>query len=126
MKLTKSFNKRLARDAALHRTSGPDGGVAGVARLTVYASDQTHTPRSTRRAGLDPANMRCIPASAETGYALDSAMRADGEVGLVSTSVCATVGTTSSNAVDPVGAVTDVAARFGAWVHVDAAYNYRT
>jgi glutamate/tyrosine decarboxylase-like PLP-dependent enzyme len=25
-----------------------------------------------------------------------------------------------------VGAVTDVAARFGAWVHVDAAYNYRT
>ncbi|OEL18397.1 Aromatic-L-amino-acid decarboxylase [Dichanthelium oligosanthes] len=36
--------------------------------------------------------------------------------------ICATVGTTSSNAVDPVGAVADVAAMFNAWVHIDAAY----
>ncbi|KAI4971270.1 hypothetical protein ZWY2020_002184 [Hordeum vulgare] len=49
-------------------------------------------------------------------------MQDDANAGLVPTYVCATVGTTSSNAVDPVGAVADVAAMFNAWVHVDAAY----
>ncbi|TVU15502.1 hypothetical protein EJB05_39026, partial [Eragrostis curvula] len=71
--------------------------------------------------------MRSIPTGADTDYGLDPArllenMQADAEAGLVPTDVCATVGTTSSNAVDPVGAVADAAALFGAWVHVDAAY----
>ncbi len=34
----------------------------------------------------------------------------------------ATIGTTSSTSVDPVAAIADVAARAGAWLHVDAAY----
>jgi aromatic-L-amino-acid/L-tryptophan decarboxylase len=36
--------------------------------------------------------------------------------------IVATVGTTASTSVDPVGEVADVAARAGAWLHVDAAY----
>ncbi|TVU15424.1 hypothetical protein EJB05_38945, partial [Eragrostis curvula] len=94
-----------ARDAALRRSIG---GVSGIARLTVYASDQTPSTffKACRLAGFDPANMR----------------RRGGRPRVVPTYVCATVGTTSSNAVDPVGAVADAAARFGAWVHVDAAY----
>ncbi|XP_052165667.1 tryptophan decarboxylase 1 [Oryza glaberrima] len=116
-----------ARDAALRR-SGSDG-VAGLHRLAVYAADQTHSTffKACRLAGFDPANIRSIPTGAETDYGLDPArllevMQADADAGLVPTYVCATVGTTSSNAVDPVGAVADVAARFAAWVHVDAAY----
>ncbi|EMS58998.1 Aromatic-L-amino-acid decarboxylase [Triticum urartu] len=63
----------------------------------------------------------------ETNYGLNPSkllevMQADADAGLVPTYVCATVGTTSSNAVDPVGAIADVAAMFNAWVHVDAAY----
>jgi aromatic-L-amino-acid decarboxylase len=36
--------------------------------------------------------------------------------------VVATVGTTSTSSVDPVDAVAEVAERYGAWLHVDAAY----
>jgi aromatic-L-amino-acid decarboxylase len=36
--------------------------------------------------------------------------------------IVATVGTTASTSVDPVAAIADVAARDGAWLHVDAAY----
>ncbi|KAI4977478.1 hypothetical protein ZWY2020_059615 [Hordeum vulgare] len=47
-------------------------------------------------------------------------MQADADAGLVPTYVCATVGTTPSNA--DLGAIADAAAMFNAWVHVDAAY----
>lgn len=113
--------------AALKR-SGSDG-VAGLHRLTVYAPDQTHSTffRACRLAGFDSANIRSIPTGPGTDYALDpamllDAMRADAATGRIPTYVCVTVGTTSSNAVDPIGAVADVAAAFDAWVHVDAAY----
>jgi tyrosine decarboxylase len=116
-----------ARDAALRR-SGSEG-VAGLPRLAVYAADQTHSTffKACRLAGFDPANIRSIPTGPETDYALDPAklleiMEADVAAGLVPTYICATVGTTSSNAVDPVGAIADAAAIFNAWVHIDAAY----
>ncbi|CAM0870914.1 unnamed protein product [Alopecurus aequalis] len=105
------------------------GGSVGLHRLTVYASDQTHSTffKACRLAGFHPANIRSIPTGPETHYGLDpaqllQAMQADADSGLVPTYVCATVGTTSTNAVDPVGAVAEVAAKYNAWVHVDAAY----
>ncbi|KAM3371128.1 hypothetical protein ACQJBY_018479 [Aegilops geniculata] len=116
-----------ARDAALRRSGSV--GVSDIPRLVVYAADQTHSTffKACRLAGFDPANIRSIPTGPETNYGLDPAkllevMQADADAGLVPTYVCATVGTTSSNAVDPVGAVADVASIFNAWVHVDAAY----
>ncbi|MGH3992664.1 MAG: pyridoxal phosphate-dependent decarboxylase family protein, partial [Pseudonocardiaceae bacterium] len=36
--------------------------------------------------------------------------------------VCATIGTTGTGAVDPVGEIAPVCARHGAWLHVDAAW----
>ncbi|PUZ63532.1 hypothetical protein GQ55_3G075000 [Panicum hallii var. hallii] len=103
--------------------------MAGITRLAVYAADQTHSTffKACRLAGFDPANVRSIPTREEDNFALDparllEAMQADVDAGLVPTYICCTVGTTSSNAVDPVGAVADVAHRFNAWVHIDAAY----
>jgi aromatic-L-amino-acid/L-tryptophan decarboxylase len=113
-----------ARDAALRRS-----GAGGAARLTAYASDQTHSTfvKACHLAGLDPGNVRTVATDAGTDYALDAArlrraMQEDADAGLVPAYVCATLGTTSTNAVDPIGAVADAAGGFGAWVHVDAAY----
>jgi aromatic-L-amino-acid decarboxylase len=64
--------------------------------------------------------LRKVPADAEHRMrpdALEEALAA-GEVA----AVVATVGTTSATSVDPVPAVADLCERFGAWLHVDAAY----
>lgn len=115
-----------AREAALRRSGG---GVAAISRLVAYGSDQTHSTffKACRIAGFDPAHVRSIPTRSEFQFSLEparlrAAMAADAAAGLVPVYVCATVGTTSSTAVDPLGAISEVAAEFGAWVHVDAAY----
>ena len=53
--------------------------------------------------------------------ALADAMAEDRAAGHVPFLVAATVGTTSSTAIDPMPEIVDVAASDGAWVHVDAA-----
>ncbi|XBI14765.1 hypothetical protein VPH35_057301 [Triticum aestivum] len=97
--------------------------------LIASAMNTTHSTffKACRLAGFDPTNFRSIPTGPETDYGVDpvkllAAMQADDMAGLVPTYVCATVGTTSSNAVDPIGDVAKVAAMFNVWVHVDAAY----
>uniref|UniRef100_N1QWQ5 Aromatic-L-amino-acid decarboxylase n=1 Tax=Aegilops tauschii TaxID=37682 RepID=N1QWQ5_AEGTA len=111
------------------RGTGGGGILWATREANVGTLDQTHSTffKACRLAGFDPANIRSIPTGPETNYGLDPAkllevMQADVDAGLVPTYVCATMGTTSSNAVDPVGDVADVAAMFNAWVHVDAAY----
>ncbi|MQM06824.1 hypothetical protein Taro_039653, partial [Colocasia esculenta] len=113
-----------AREAVLART-----GQDGAGRLVAYSSDQTHSTfaKACKIAGIPSCNVRILPTRREDDFGLSpetlrAAMKADAEAGLVPTYVCATVGTTSSTAVDPVGAVSEVAAGHGAWVHVDAAY----
>ncbi|MGL5911623.1 MAG: pyridoxal phosphate-dependent decarboxylase family protein, partial [Phycicoccus sp.] len=53
--------------------------------------------------------------------ALAAAMDADRAAGRVPAAVVATVGTTGTTAIDPVARIAEVAARHGAWLHVDAA-----
>ena len=54
--------------------------------------------------------------------ALAEAITADRAAGLMPVAVVATLGTTSSTSVDPVGAIADITEREGLWLHVDAAY----
>eukprot|EP00268_Persea_americana_P067626 TRINITY_DN9325_c4_g1_i1.p1 TRINITY_DN9325_c4_g1~~TRINITY_DN9325_c4_g1_i1.p1 ORF type:complete len:352 (-),score=28.03 TRINITY_DN9325_c4_g1_i1:84-1139(-) len=113
-----------ARDRALEKV-----GKDNIAKLVVYGSDQTHSTytKACQIAGFLPSNIRSIPTLADTDFSLDPvqvmrAMKADVEAGLMPVYVCATVGTTSSTAVDPVKDLADVAERFDTWLHVDAAY----
>ena len=52
---------------------------------------------------------------------LEAQIQEDLEAGLTPTCVVATVGTTSSNAMDPLVAIGEVCERYGLWLHVDAA-----
>jgi aromatic-L-amino-acid/L-tryptophan decarboxylase len=54
--------------------------------------------------------------------ALAAAIEADLSAGVRPVCVVATVGTTSSTAVDPLGPIGEICARHGAWLHVDASY----
>jgi aromatic-L-amino-acid decarboxylase len=99
-------------------------GTAG--RLTAYASSQAHSSieKAVRIAGLGDQNLRLIAVDEKYALWPDQLERAiveDRARGLVPCFVCATVGTTSSNAIDPVRPIAEVCRRHGAWLHVDSA-----
>src|SRR5260370_22290579 len=67
--------------------------------------------------------LRLMPAGANCGMdagGLARAMENDHNSGLKPFFVCATVGTTSSNAIDPLPPIGPVCQKFGAWLHVDS------
>jgi aromatic-L-amino-acid decarboxylase len=95
-------------------------------RLTAYASDQAHSSveKAVKIAGIGDQNLRLIPTDdkfAMRPEALEAALKTDRDRGLVPCFVCATVGTTSSNALDPMRAIGAICRRQGVWLHVDAA-----
>ncbi|AMV27322.1 L-2,4-diaminobutyrate decarboxylase [Gemmata sp. SH-PL17] len=115
-----------ARERASH-FSLVRGGLQGEPKpLVVYVSTQSHSSveKAALLAGFGRDNVRAVPvddAFAMRPDALDAAVRADLDAGKVPCAVVATTGTTASTALDPVGAITEIAARHRIWVHVDAA-----
>jgi aromatic-L-amino-acid decarboxylase len=96
------------------------------ANLTAYASTQAHSSveKAARIAGLGSERLRLVDVDADFALrpdALEERIAADRAEGLVPCFVCATVGTTSSNALDPVRPIGEICRRHGIWLHVDAA-----
>jgi aromatic-L-amino-acid decarboxylase len=95
-------------------------------RLTAYASSQAHSSieKAVKIAGIGRENLRLIDVDHDFAMrpdALGAAIRQDFAAGRVPCFVCATVGTTSSNALDPVRAIGEICREHGVWLHVDAA-----
>lgn len=111
--------RERATDGASNRT-GDTGG------LVAYTSDQAHSSvlKGVRIAGVGGENLRAVPSDdryAMRPDALESAIREDVEAGRTPFLVVATVGTTSSLAVDPLPAIGALCRQRGIWLHVDAA-----
>jgi aromatic-L-amino-acid/L-tryptophan decarboxylase len=119
--------------AALHAASGGDSGGGwqeyGVDRReVVYVSAHTHSSmeKAARIAGIGRSALRVVDSDPQTASmlpeALASAIADDVAAGRRPVMVCATVGTTSTGAVDPVRAIGELCARHSVWLHVDAAW----
>ncbi|KAF5482503.1 hypothetical protein F2P56_003067 [Juglans regia] len=113
-----------ARDKML-RTVGKNA----LEKLVVYASDQTHSAlqKACQIGGIQPENCRLLETDSTSNYALSpgvlcEAIAHDIAIGLIPFFLCATVGTTSSTAVDPLLPLGKIAKSNGMWFHVDAAY----
>ena len=96
-------------------------------KLRAYTSDQAHSSveKGIRVAGLRSEQLRLVDVDDDFAMrpdALAAAIADDLAAGLVPFLVVATVGTTSSAAIDPVERIVEVARPHHAWVHVDAAY----
>ena len=75
-------------------------------------------------AGIGTENLRLIDVDEKFAVrpdALERQVETDRANGLTPCFVCATVGTTSSNAMDPVRAIGEVCRKHNLWLHVDAA-----
>jgi aromatic-L-amino-acid decarboxylase len=114
--------------SARERATGFASNEAGLrAPLTIYASEEAHSSvdKGVKIAGFGSKNFRRIPTDERFALIpekLDEAMTRDRDAGFVPACVAATVGTTSSGAIDPLRAVGEICRKHGAWFHVDAAW----
>jgi aromatic-L-amino-acid/L-tryptophan decarboxylase len=95
-------------------------------KLVAYTSAQAHSSveKAVQIAGIGRENLRLIDVDekfAMRPQALAQTIQKDLTSGLVPFFVCATVGTTSSNAIDPVPAIGAICREHKVWLHVDAA-----
>ncbi len=105
-------------------------GLAGrpdLPRLVVYCSEEAHSSvdKAVMTLGFGLRSLHKIPTDAGLRldpHALAAAITSDRAAGLHPLAVVATVGTTSTTAVDPVPAIADICARENVWLHVDASY----
>ena len=113
--------------AARERDSGLRTNLEGCdGKQVAYCSTQTHSSleKAMGIAGLGRANLRQIEV--DDRFAMDAdklaaRIKTDKAAGLRPIFACATLGTTSSNALDPISAIGRICAAEGLWFHVDAA-----
>jgi len=95
-------------------------------RLVAYCSTQTHSSveKGMKIAGMGSDNLRHVEVDknfAMRSEALAHHVERDLKAGLIPCYVCATVGTTSSNAIDPVREIGRICRDHNLWLHVDSA-----
>ena len=101
-----------------------DSGNLG--NLVAYVSSQTHSSleKAIKIAGIGKNNLRMIGVDENLAIRsdlLESAIQADLQVGLIPFFVCATVGSTSTNAMDPLTEIGMISHKYQLWMHIDAA-----
>ncbi len=118
----------VAMVAARHRVMRETGGDSR--RLVAYASSQAHSSvlKGALISGIGRENLRLIGVDESLAMRpelLEEQMRRDEAAGMLSFFVCATTGTTSTGALDPIRGIAEACRRAGTrgmWLHVDAAY----
>ena len=124
---TASSSSLVALIAARERASNGDINKNGSnGRLTAYTSHQSHSSieKAVKIAGMGKNNLRIINTDETFAMRTDllrSQIEQDIQDGLTPAFVCATVGTTSSTALDPLEAIGKICKEFEIWLHVDAA-----
>ncbi len=119
----------VALQAALHQATEGRSILDGVGGAhTVYASSQTHSSvekaarmaglgsRAVRTVDIDPVTLAMVPAH------LASLLAEDRAAGRIPTMVAATIGSTSTTAIDPVAEIGAICRDSGVWLHIDAAF----
>ncbi len=95
--------------------------------LTVYVSEHTHSSseKAAVTLGFGQENVRKISVDEKFRMRpdlLENAIEADLKAGKRPCCIVASVGSTSTTAIDPVPAIVAIAERHNVWLHVDAAY----
>lgn len=101
-----------------------DKGCSG--KLTAYISTQTHSSveKAVKIAGIGKENLRLIEVDenlAMNPEALEYAIKNDISQGLTPFFVCASIGSTSTNAMDPLPEIGEISQKYNLWMHIDAA-----
>lgn len=94
--------------------------------LVAYISNQTHSSaeKAIKIAGIGTDNLRKIDVDelfAMNSELLEKQILADIAIGYIPFFACATVGTTSSTAIDPIEQIAVICKKYDIWLHIDGA-----
>jgi aromatic-L-amino-acid decarboxylase len=113
--------------AARERKTGFQSNESGCqGNLVAYVSSQTHSSleKAIKIAGIGKSNLRLIAVDEKLAMnpeSLEEAIQKDLKAGLIPFFVCASVGTTSTNAIDPLTEIGQICLKYDLWLHIDAA-----
>lgn len=101
-----------------------DSGCSG--NLVAYVSGHTHSSveKAIKIAGIGKNNLRLVEVDENLAMKpemLERVIAADLANGLIPFYVCASVGTTSTNAMDPLPEIGRISRKYQLWLHIDAA-----
>src|SRR5918998_1018042 len=117
---------KCARDRRMGLAVREDG-VRGQPPVGLYASEEAHVVirRAADMLGLGAAAVRVIAVDEDLRMRPDAvreAIAADRGAGVEPLAICATAGTTTTGAIDPLPELARIADEESLWLHVDAAY----
>jgi aromatic-L-amino-acid decarboxylase len=124
---TASSSTLCAMLAARERATNYNSNRCGLTKkLTAYTSSHAHSSleKAAMVCGIGTDNLRLIQVDesfAMRPEALEAALDKDRSNGCLPFFVCGTVGTTSSNAMDPLEEIAQISRKHDLWFHVDAA-----
>jgi len=124
---TASTSALTAVIAARERATKFESNQKGVRhKLVAYISTQTHSSleKAIKMAGIGKENLRLIDVDetfAMRPELLEEQIQNDKKAGLVPFFICGALGTTSSNAMDPIRKIGEIAQKENCWFHIDAA-----
>jgi glutamate/tyrosine decarboxylase-like PLP-dependent enzyme len=102
-------------------------GLDGHPPLVAYVSEEGHAclDKGMELLGIGRGQLRKVPVGSDYRIlvdALEEAIEADLAAGLQPFCLIGNAGTVNTGAVDPLGALAEIATRHGLWFHVDGAY----
>lgn len=102
-------------------------GFANDQKFALYCSTETHSSaeKGIKIAGFGRNSLRKIQVDnhfAMIPEKLEQAIQQDISKGITPLCVMATIGTTSSTAIDPVRKIGEICKKYNVWLHIDAAY----
>jgi aromatic-L-amino-acid decarboxylase len=108
------------------KTNYQTNDTGNLGNLVAYVSGHTHSSveKAIKIAGIGKNNLRLIGVDenlAMRSDLLERAIQVDLEAGLIPFFVCASVGTTSTNAMDPITEIGQISKKYQLWMHIDAA-----
>ena len=108
------------------KTNYKTNDTGNLGNLVAYVSGHTHSSveKAVKIAGIGKNNLRLIGVDEKLAMRpelLEAAINEDIANGLVPFFVCATVGTTSTNAMDPLTEIGQICRNHDLWMHIDAA-----
>jgi aromatic-L-amino-acid decarboxylase len=124
---TASTSALTAIIAARERATNFQSNKTGIQqKLVAYISTQTHSSleKAIKMAGIGTDNLRLINVDlkfAMRSELLNEQIQKDKAAGFIPFFICAALGTTSSNAVDPIRKIGEIARRENCWFHIDGA-----